>query len=52
MLDKENENSFVLKIFCCNELFFEYKTNDEKKDLLDFIVLKKNMELLYSIMMN
>ena len=46
MMDKENENSSVLKIFCCNELFFEYKTNDEKIDLSDFIVLKKKYGII------
>ena len=46
MMDKENENSSVIKIFCCNELFFEYKTNDEKIDLSDFIVLKKKYGII------
>ena len=46
MMDKENENSSVIKIFCCNELFFEYETNDEKIDLSDFIVLKKKYGII------
>jgi hypothetical protein len=46
MMDKENENSSVLKIFCSNELFYEYKTNDEKIDLSDFIVLKNKYGII------
>ena len=56
-MDKENENSFVLKIFCCNELFFEYKTNDEKKRFIRFysfekkygIIILNNDELILDI---